>query len=206
MTGARALAPALLLGVLAAAAQTPLRAHYTIDPTRSRATIEVGKSGPLSFAAGHTHEVAADGIAGDITVDPADVKRSSVHVVIDATRLKVAGAHEPPGDVPKVQQTMDGEQVLDVGRHRTITFDSTGIELKRRAVDALDLLVQGRLTLRGATRDISVPVAVALDGASFTATGRFPIRQTDFGIKPVSVGGVVSVKDTVNISFTIAGR
>jgi hypothetical protein len=36
-----------------------------------------------------------------------------------------------------------------------------------------------------------------------TATGRFALKQTDYGIRPVSVGGVVSVKDSVDISFTI---
>ena len=35
------------------------RRSYTIDPSRSSATIEVGKAGVLSFAAGHTHEVIA---------------------------------------------------------------------------------------------------------------------------------------------------
>jgi hypothetical protein len=32
------------------------------------------------------------------------------------------------------------------------------------------------------------------------------LKQTDYGIKPVSVGGVVSVKDAVEIDFTIVGR
>jgi hypothetical protein len=39
-----------------------------------------------------------------------------------------------------------------------------------------------------------------------TATGRFAIRQTDFGIKPISVGGVVKVKDELTIIFTIVAK
>ena len=43
-------------------------------------------------------------------------------------------------------------------------------------------------------------------GDTLTATGRFSIKQTDFGITPISIGGVVKVKDELNITFTIATR
>jgi polyisoprenoid-binding protein YceI len=62
------------------------------------------------------------------------------------------------------------------------------------------------LTLHNVTRPITVPVTVRLEGNTLTATGRFPVKQTDYGMKPVSGGGVVSVKDVVNVSFTIVGR
>jgi hypothetical protein len=39
-----------------------------------------------------------------------------------------------------------------------------------------------------------------------TATGRLTVNQSDYGIKPVSVGGVVAVKDTVAVTFHIVGR
>jgi hypothetical protein len=50
------------------------------------------------------------------------------------------------------------------------------------------------------------PVAARLEGQTLIATGRVALKQPDYGIKPVSVGGVVSVKDTVNISFDIVVR
>jgi hypothetical protein len=37
-----------------------------------------------------------------------------------------------------------------------------------------------------------------------TATGRFSVTQSAFGIKPISVGGVVAVKDALDIEFSIA--
>jgi hypothetical protein len=49
-------------------------------------------------------------------------------------------------------------------------------------------------------------VAARMEGQTLIATGRFPVKQSDYGMKPVSVGGVVSVKDTVNVSFTIVGH
>jgi polyisoprenoid-binding protein YceI len=191
---------------IAAIARGAAPRKYTIDASRSSATIAVGKSGALSFAAGHTHEVVAPEIAGTMTFDADDPARSTVHVTIDASALKVTGKGESARDVPKVQQTMAGADVLDVRRYPTITFASTSVAITGRTGAALDAMVTGNLTLHDLTRTITVPVSVQLGAAAVTATGRFPVKQTDYGIKPVSVGGVVSVKDTVNISFTIVAR
>lgn len=204
----RTIGPILLVCGLAIAAvalnATPQT--YAIDPARSRATIAVGKAGIFSFAAGHTHEVIAPSITGHMTVDPADPSRSMVRVTIDASALKVTGKGEPPDDVPRVQQTMVSEQVLDVRRYPTIDFDSTSISVKNPGTTKLDLIINGRLTLHNVTRSVSVPVMVQIEPDELTSTGSFSLKQTDYGIKPVSVGGVVSVKDTVNINFKIVGR
>jgi polyisoprenoid-binding protein YceI len=179
---------------------------YTIDSSQSSATIQVGKAGAFSFAAGHTHEVIVPTIAGTITVDTDDPARSNVRLTIDASALKVSGKGESVDDVPKVQATMLGAQVLDVQRYPKITFASTSIAVKTQTPAILDAMVTGQLTLHNVTRSITVPVTVRREGNTLTATGRFPVKQTEYGIKPVSVGGVVSVKDAVNVSFTIAGR
>jgi polyisoprenoid-binding protein YceI len=207
MTHHRSVLTVVLCGMAAAAIVRGAAAQtYTIDPGRSRATIEVGKSGALSFAAGHTHEVLASGIAGTMTVDPADPARSTGRVTIDASALKVSGKGEPADDVPKVQETMAGPQVLDVEHYPTITFVITSIAVKTSQETSLDGVVTGRLTLRDVTRSITVPVAARLEGQTLIATGRFALKQTEYGIKPVSVGGVVSVKDALNISFDIVAR
>ena len=197
----------LICGIaIAAVALNATPQTYAIDPARSRATIAVGKAGIFSFAAGHTHEVIAPSITGHMTVDPADPSRSMVRVTIDASALKVTGKGEPPDDVPRVQQTMASEQVLDVRRYPTIDFDSTSISVKNPGTTKLDLIINGRLTLHTVTRSVSVPVMVQIEPHELTSTGSFSLKQTDYGIKPVSVGGVVSVKDTVNINFIIVGR
>ena len=206
MTHHRTALTIVFCGVAAAILRAAPEHTYTIDASRSRATIEVGKSGALSFAAGHTHEVVASGIAGAITVDTADPARSTGLVTIEASALQVSGKGESADDVPKVQATMVGPRVLDVERYPTITFVITSIAIKTNQEMRLDGVVAGRLTLRDVTRSITVPVTARLEGQSLIATGRVALKQTDYGITPVSVGGVVSVKDTVNISFEIVGR
>ena len=207
MTHHRSVLTVVLCGVVAAAIIRGAAGQtYTIDASRSRATIEVGKSGLLGFAAGHTHEVVASGIAGTMTIDTADPAHSTGRVTIDSSALKVSGKGEPADDVPKVQATMAGPQVLDVEHYPTITFVITNIAIKTNQEARLDGVVTGQLTLRDVTRSIAVPVAARREGQSLIATGRFALKQTDYGIKPISVGGVVSVKDTLDISFEIVGR
>jgi len=176
---------------------------FDIDPVQSRATIEVGKSGPLSFVAGHTHEVESTGIRGRVRLSDTG---ADVALTIPVSSMTVAGAHESADDVPKIQQTMMSDEVLDAQHHPTIAFQSTSVVFRSRTTAALDAEVDGRLTIRGTARPVSVPVHVDLGGARLTATGRLTIRQTDYGIKPVSVGGVVAVKDAVAITFHITGR
>ena len=156
----------------------------------------------MSFA-GHTHEVAAPVAGGLVTLDAADLAHSTLRLEIDASALRVTGKGEPAADVPAVQQTMLSDKVLDVGRYPTIVFSSTSVSVEKRSGSAADLVIAGRLTLHGVTGSLKVPVHVELAGGTLTARGRFQVKQTDYGITPVSVGGVVKVKDALNVEFTV---
>jgi polyisoprenoid-binding protein YceI len=186
---------------LVAAGSLPLVAAgprtFTADTARSHAMIEVGKSGAFSFA-GHTHEVEAPLTSGVIHFDPDMPSRSDVRLEFNAAAMRVTGKGESADDVPKVQETMLGEQVLDVKKYPTIAFESASVSAKHE--------VAGKLTIHGVTRPVAALVTLKVDGPTLTATGRFAIKQTEFGIKPISVGGVVKVKDELNITFTIAAR
>ena len=199
----KALACAIALSVsiplLAAGPRT-----FTVDTQRSRALIDVGKSGAFSFA-GHTHEVEAPLTSGAVRLDPDTLSRSDVRLEFNAAAMRVTGKGESASDVPKVTETMLGDQVLDVKKYPSITFESTGVTAKG-SLPSIDLSVAGKLTIRGATRPVTAPVAVKIDGATLTATGKFTIKQTDFGIKPISVGGMVKVKDELTVTFTITAR
>ena len=185
--------------VVAAGPQT-----FDVDAQRSRALIDVGKTGAFSFA-GHTHEVEAPLTSGVIHLDTHALSLSDVRLVFSAAQLRVTGKGESASDVPKVTETMLGDQVLDAKKFPTIAFESTSVTAKG-ALPSVDLTVTGKLTIRDTTRSITAPVAVKVDGTTLTASGRFSIKQTDYGIKPVSVGGVVKVKDELTITFVLVAR
>ena len=191
-----------LIGGVPAGAAGPRT--FNVEPAQSRAIVDVGKSGAFSFA-GHTHEVEAPITSGVVHLDADDPSHDTVRLEFNAAAMRVTGKGEPPDDVPKVQQIMLSEQVLDVKRYPAITFESTSVTAKGSAA-ALDLSVIGRLTIRGKTQAVTAPVAVKVAGDRLTATGKFVVKQTDYGITPISVGGVVKVKNELNISFTIVAR
>jgi polyisoprenoid-binding protein YceI len=93
-----------------------------------------------------------------------------------------------------------------VTRSPRIAFASTAVAVKRRDAAAADLMVTGQLTIRDVTRPVGVPVHVELTPTGLAAAGRFAVKQSEFGIKPVSVAGVVSVKDTLEVALSIVAR
>ncbi len=183
---------------------------WSIDPAASQVTIVVGKAGLFGFA-GHSHEVVADTVSGDVRFDPEDPANSSVVLEIDAGSLRVTGEGEPSEDVPEVQQVMQSDRVLDVARFPTIAFVSREVTLDETGQSEWELTIEGDLTVRGTERPQRVQVAVTLDsqgdGDGLLAQGDFTIKQTDFGIDPPGgAGGLVKAKDELEISFSLRAR
>lgn len=180
-----------------------LAGTYTVDPARCSVAIHVGRSGLLKFA-GHTHEVVASRCDGEVVAVPEDLGRSSVKLSFDAASLRVSEKGEPAGDAPKVQEAMLGPKLLDAPRFPGISFVSTAVGGRLASAGVYELQITGDLTLHGVTRRISLPLRVELQGDGLTASGRLSLKQTAFGLSPISVAGVVKVKDEVGIDFEIA--
>ena len=203
MRSAPFLAAALAaLGAASPAAGAPRT--YVLDAAASEVRIHVGRAGLFSFA-GHEHDVAAPALQGEVVADAADLAASSVRIRFPARTLTVIPDREPEGDAPKVQEAMLGEKVLDVARYPEITFTSRAVSGRADGA-TYRLEVTGDLTLHGVTRTLSLPVAVTVDGDRLIAEGRTVLRHDHFGMKPVSVAGVVKVKNEIVVSYKFVGR
>jgi polyisoprenoid-binding protein YceI len=196
------LAITALAFTVSGAAAPAAEVAYEVDAARSSVVIHVGRSGVFSFA-GHTHTVAAPGVRGRVVAVDGDLARSSVRLTFESGRLTVLERGEPAGDAPKVQAAMLGPKVLDAARYPEITFESTAVAGTQAAAGSFQLTVRGSLTLHGVTRAVALPLAVDLGAGELKATGRMTIRQTDYGIDPVSVAGVVKVKNELAVEYTI---
>ena len=194
----------LLLAALPATAAAEPRS-YTLDPEASVVRIDVGRSGLFAFA-GHRHEVVAPRFRGTVRADPADLSASSVEVVFESAALRVTGRGEPPAEVPKVQEAMTGPKVLDVARFPEIAFRSQRVGGRATGPGVYELALAGELTLHGVTRPFTVPLRVELKEDELVASGQVTLRQKDFGIQPLSVGGVVNVKNELGVDFRLVGR
>lgn len=163
-----------------------------VDGPHSTMTVRVYKSGFLS-AFGHNHEIQA-------LIQSGEVKESgspSVELRVDARKLRVLDPEASDSTRAQVQETMMGAQVLEADRFPEIHFQSTGVDQK--GTD--HWIVHGNLALHGKDRPIAVEVTLKDQRYRGSAT----IKQTDFGITPVTVGGgTVKVKDEVKVEFDIA--
>lgn len=151
----------LLLGLIVAAA-APLHA----DVTRFRIQPEASE---VAFRA-TSRLMNADGrfsrFAGDVTVDPADLNTARVTVRVEAASLDTG--------ITMRDRHLRSEDFFHVEKFPAITFESLRVEGAGRR-----LLVVGRLTLRGVTREVRVPVDVSVAGNRLEARGQFDVKRTD---------------------------
>jgi len=161
-----------------------------IDPVRSKITIHVDKTGLFSFA-GDKHEIAAPILSGTV-----DEKPGVVEFTIDARKLQVLDPQLEEKKKAEVQTTMLGPSVLYSTKYPEIRFHST----KVAPAGANAWNVSGDLTLHGQTH----PVSVLVKKENGAYTGSAKLKQTAFGITPVTVaGGTVKVKDELKLEFEI---
>jgi polyisoprenoid-binding protein YceI len=175
---------------------------YAVDAGKSSVVVHVGKEGIFSFA-GHEHVVTAPRLQGKVLAAPDDLSRCRVTLTFETAALRVQEKGEPKGDAAKVQEAMLGPQVLDAKRHPSVTFKSRTVTGKTAAQGTYDLTIRGDLSLHGVTRSVALPLRVEVGGDALKASGRLVLRQTEYGIKPLSVGGVVKVKDALTIDYAI---
>ena len=163
-----------------------------IDSTRSTITVRVYKSGFLS-AFGHDHEIQAPIESGEVK----GADSPSVELRVAAHKLEVLDPEASEKTRAQIQETMEADKVLDVTRFPEIRFQSTAVEAK----GSDHWIVRGTLALHGKERPVAVDVTLKGEHYRGSAT----LRQTEFGITPVTVaGGTVKVKDEVKIEFEIA--
>jgi polyisoprenoid-binding protein YceI len=64
--------------------------------------------------------------------------------------------------------------------------------------------VSGKLSIKGNSRDVVVPVALAQSGATTTVTGAFPLKRLAFKIGENEWADTSMVADDVQVKFKLA--
>jgi polyisoprenoid-binding protein YceI len=89
---------------------------------------------------------------------------------------------------------------LDTAKFPQAVFQSTTI----RAAGGGKYEMRGRLTLKGQTHDVTVPVSLAQSGANGTATGSFTLKRSDFRIGEGEWTDASLVAHEVQVRFRLA--
>jgi polyisoprenoid-binding protein YceI len=164
-----------------------------IDVQKSVMTVRVFKTGMFS-AFGHEHEISAPIRNGKFSESD-----HSVELTVDARQMRVMDKEVSEKDRAEIQENMLGPKVLDAGQFSDIRFRSSAVE----PAGAGRWTVSGDLTLRGQTR----PVKLAVRAQNGHYQGTVELKQRDFGIEPISVGGgAVKVKDELRVEFDIMAK
>jgi len=180
--------------------------HYKLVPAESRVQIHVGTKGLLKRF-GHDHDVFARAFTGDVDVEVTHPADAHVTAMFDSKSLDIVPGTESEDDAPKVRKTMLGPKVLDSERYPQITVTSRHLTATPVRPGVFDVQLDGDLTLHGVVKPIQVPMRVELTADRLVARGSTTIRQSDFGISPVSVaGGTIKAKNDITIQFTLVGR
>ncbi|EJF89092.1 YceI family protein [Bartonella tamiae] len=138
-----------------------------------------------------------DSIKATLDLNSDDVEKSQLHVTIDPKSVDT----NFPGKPNKFNEEIAGEKFFDAGKFKSITFQSTSIELTGDKTGK----VMGDLTFHGVTKPVTLDVTLnaALPehpmskkpAIGFSATG--VIKRSDFGVDAL----VGPVSDDVNLTI-----
>lgn len=178
------------------------RPVFRVDPGRSLVVIQVFRAGSLARV-GHDHVIASHDLRGFVAPDAgrADLYVRLDELVVDEPELRAQAkleTHPSAEDIDGTRRNMLNGLEAD-----RFPFISVKIAGNTKGDEPLSVAI----SLHGVTRSVDVPVTLATAGDELSARGDMALRQTDFGVKPLSVlGGALQVQDEVKLAFSIRAR
>lgn len=178
--------------------------RYRIDPGRSRFMVKAFATGMLSAFA-HNPTIAIRDFTGEVEFAPDSPEQSSLNIRIQSGSLQVAD--EVSDKDRREMERQIREEVLETDRYPEIVFESTNVSADRIMASQYRAKIKGNLTLRGLTRDCEITAQIIAGPDTLRAHGEFPLKQSDFNIKPVTaVGGTIKLKDELKFTFDIVAH
>ncbi len=177
------------------------RPVFRIDSARSLIVIEVHRAGSLSRV-GHDHVIASHDVQGYAAPDDgrSDLYLRLDDLAVDEPELRAEAkleTHPSPEDISGTRRNM-------LNAFQAEQFPFALVHIARTGADAP---LEVAISLHGVTRTVEAPAQVRVIGDELAVTGRMALRQTDFGIKPLSVlGGALQVQDEVELRYSIRAR
>lgn len=174
---------------------------YRIDPSKSRFIVRAFAGGLLSAFA-HDHTIAIKDFSGEASFEPGSFAGASLWMNVKSDSLVVTDKVSD-SDRKKIEGTMRTE-VLETQKYPEITFKSTRVTVDKLANGEYLAKIWGDLTLHGVTRNGLIQGKLKVNDNVLVVRGEFPLKQSEYQIKPVSVaGGTIKVKDDLKFSFEI---
>ncbi|MBP7412661.1 MAG: YceI family protein [Simplicispira sp.] len=178
-------APAVVLSSLALLVAVPAHAQQALQPAQSSIQFTAKQMGvPLE---GHFKKFGAQ-----IAFDPAKLATSRIAFTVD-TGSATLGSRETDAELPKPTW-------FNVPQFPQATFQSSSI----KALGGGKFDVAGKLTIKGQSRDVTVPVTLTQSGATTTATGTLALKRLAYKIGENEWADTSMVADDVQVQFKLA--
>jgi polyisoprenoid-binding protein YceI len=203
----------LLLGLLAQSqdlsAQRAKRKDktraYTIDLSRSQVIATLTQEGFISRRYPN-HRVEVKSFSGRIKVPERDETQIAVEVEAEAKSLTNADERMTEFERNEFHNVLNNH-VLESDKFPRIKFVSVSVSDARKSGESRTFTLNGDLTLRDVTKQVSFPVTVTISKDQLRATGEAEFKQTDFGITPYSGKlGMIKIGDVIKIKFEIVAK
>ena len=186
--------------------------EYRVVAEESLLQILVYRGGAMARL-GHNHVIASHQLAGTVFVtDDATQTRFDIQIPVNELTIdepamrELAGADFPPG-VPEsardgTRKNMLTEALLDGATYPAIRLRATEVVAAGGAFD-----VGVEIAIKDQVRNVRVPVTIRHQDGALIASGEFPLKQSELGLKPFSVGlGTLVVLDDMRVQFTVTAR
>ena len=182
---------------------------YEIDPQASELNIFVYRGGSLARL-GHNHVMSSKSLTGRVWMRPRlaasgfELSFPVNELIVDDPDVRRAAGEDFPPEIPAAdkegtRKNMLRAEVLDAEHYPRVEVRSVQVSGALPAPE-----VVARMTIKSSRRDITTPVTLAITGDRLTANGEFDILQTDFGIKPFSIGlGALEVQDRLRVRYKL---
>jgi polyisoprenoid-binding protein YceI len=125
-------------------------------------------------------------MSGTVKFDESDLANSKFDLSFDVNSIST-------GNGMKNKKAMTAEW-FEASKYPTIKYVSSKIEKS-----GSDYLVKGKLTIKGTTKEVDVPLKVSKSGNDLSFSGDFKVNRIDFKVGKKSG----AVPDFMNISYSI---
>ena len=177
---------------------------FIVDASGSRFTVQAFATGLLS-AFGHNPTIGIRDFEGQVQFVPETYEGALLRLTLRTNAMEVLDEMKID-DRKKMEQLMN-ESVLDVEHFPTVEYKSKAITVEKQANDLLRAHAAGELSFHGVTQPLSLDARIMNLGPILRISGQFSLRQSDYGIKPVSfAGGTLRLKDELKFNFDLVAR
>ena len=171
-----------------------------VDPAVSHIVIEVYRGGSLARL-GHDHVIASHDVQGFVAPG---IRRADLYIQLDRLAVDEPDLRKEAGfDTQPTEEDIAGTRRNMLNAMEAAAFPFALVRIVQgegQNAQVFDVTVDAH----GVKRTAQAPIQVEMRGGALVASGRIALKQTDFGIAPLSVlGGAIQVKDDVTVRFAI---